>query len=103
MRSTPSLAGVTRRESKRVAVARAALDGFEAERDPLARLDKLRRAIDALQQLERLTLDVARDRGCTWTEIGALYGLTKQGAQQRFRRGHVVTTTSAVAKRRTGG
>ena len=28
----------------------------------------------------------SRVAGRTWTEIGALYALTKQGAQQRFRR-----------------
>ena len=32
-------------------------------------------------------LDAARQAGLTWAEIGAIYGLTKQGAQQRFRAG----------------
>jgi hypothetical protein len=27
----------------------------------------------------------ARKAGATWNEIGACYGLSKQGAQQRFR------------------
>jgi hypothetical protein len=29
----------------------------------------------------------ARAAGVTWIDIGALFGLSKQGAQQRFRRG----------------
>jgi hypothetical protein len=29
--------------------------------------------------------EAARKAGATWLEIGARYGLTKQGAQQRFR------------------
>jgi hypothetical protein len=41
-----------------------------------------------LQDLEALEADTvadARAAGATWGEIGALYGLSKQGAQQRFR------------------
>jgi hypothetical protein len=30
-------------------------------------------------------VEAARKAGATWIEIGACYGLTKQGAQQRFR------------------
>ena len=30
-------------------------------------------------------MEAARKAGATWIEIGACYGLTKQGAQQRFR------------------
>ena len=94
---------MTRRESKRVAAVRAALDGFESEHDPLLRLDHLRQAIEAMQQLERTSLDDARNRGCTWTEIGALYGLTKQGAQQRFRRKHSVIRAQRGTKRGASG
>ena len=39
-----------------------------------------------LEDLEAATVAAARAAGVTWTEIGALYGLSKQGAQQRFRR-----------------
>lgn len=28
---------------------------------------------------------LAREAGLSWTKIGAVYGLTKQGAQQRFK------------------
>ena len=35
--------------------------------------------------LESAQIEAARKAGATWSEIGACYGLTKQGAQQRFR------------------
>ena len=40
---------------------------------------------DAAEELEAAQADAARKAGVTWIEIGACYGLTKQGAQQRFR------------------
>lgn len=57
-----------------------------AIQDPLRRLDAVRRYREALDDLEATTVAAARSDGATWTEIGALYGLSKQGAQQRFRR-----------------
>jgi hypothetical protein len=54
--------------------------------DPLRRLDAVRRSREALDDLEAATVADARAAGVTWIDIGALYGLSKQGAQQRFRR-----------------
>ena len=54
--------------------------------DPLRRLDAVRRSREALDELEAATVADARAAGVTWIDIGALYGLSKQGAQQRFRR-----------------
>lgn len=54
--------------------------------DPLRRLDAVRRCREALEDLEAATAADARAAGATWIDIGALYGLSKQGAQQRFRR-----------------
>ena len=54
--------------------------------DPLTRLDAVRRCVAELEQLEAQAVSDARAAGSTWVEIGALYGLSKQGAQQRFRR-----------------
>jgi hypothetical protein len=34
---------------------------------------------------EAAQVEAARKAGATWIEIGACYGLTKQGAQQKFR------------------
>ncbi len=55
--------------------------------DPLARLDDVRRARERLERLEADAVHEARAAGATWKSIGALYGLSKQGAQQRFRTG----------------
>lgn len=63
------------------------LQSLEAVPDPLRRLDMIRQHIDALEKLEASTVAAARASGVTWIEIGAVYGLSKQGAQQRFRRG----------------
>jgi len=74
-----------RRELKLVATARHSLEGLDSEADPLRRLVAIGTAMNALEHLERTNVDQARAAGRTWAEIGALYGLTKQGAQQRFR------------------
>jgi len=38
-----------------------------------------------VEALEAAAVRDARHAGVTWKAIGALYGLSKQGAQQRFR------------------
>jgi hypothetical protein len=53
--------------------------------DPLLRLDAIRQSLTQLEDLHAAAVADARAGGKTWTEIGALYGLSKQGAQQRFR------------------
>lgn len=53
--------------------------------DALAALDKARRARERAEAQEVEALRRARDAGASWAKIGALYGLTKQGAQQRFK------------------
>ena len=62
-----------------------ALDSLQAIPDPLARLGAVRGSLENLEALEARTVADARAAGATWSEIGALYGLSKQGAQQRFR------------------
>jgi len=62
-----------------------ALDSLQAIPDPLSRLGAVRRSLEDLEALEAATVTDARAAGATWSEIGALYGLSKQGAQQRFR------------------
>ena len=64
----------------------AALDALGAVDDPMSRVDAARRLREAADELEAAQVLAARKAGATWTEIGACYGLTKQGAQQRFRR-----------------
>jgi len=52
--------------------------------DPLGALDAARRLREAAELLEHDLVREARTQGVSWSRIGGLYGLTKQGAQQRF-------------------
>jgi hypothetical protein len=63
----------------------AALSAFDVADRPMSRLDAARRLREAAEELEAAQVEAARKAGATWLEIGACYGLTKQGAQQRFR------------------
>jgi hypothetical protein len=63
----------------------AALNAFDVADSPMSRLDAARRLREAAEELEAAQVEAARKAGATWIEIGACYGLTKQGAQQRFR------------------
>ena len=63
----------------------AALSAIDAADGPIGRLDAARRLREAAEELEAAQAGAARKAGATWNEIGACYGLTKQGAQQRFR------------------
>src|SRR5215469_13020223 len=63
----------------------AALSALDAADRPMSRLDAARRLREAAEELEAAQVEAARKAGATWIEIGACYGLTKQGAQQRFR------------------
>jgi hypothetical protein len=63
----------------------AALSAFDVADSPMSRLDAARRLREAAEELEAAQVEAARKAGATWMEIGARYGLTKQGAQQRFR------------------
>jgi hypothetical protein len=67
---------------KRILAALAALD---VAAGPMSRLQAARRLREAAEELEAAQVEAARKAGATWSEIGACYGLTKQGAQQRFR------------------
>ena len=68
--------------SKRIAKALATLAEVP---DPLERLDAVRRVREAVERLEQEAAEEARAAGATWRRIGALYGVSKQAAQQRFR------------------
>lgn len=63
----------------------AALGDLDAADGQMRRLDAARRLREAAEELEAAEIETARRAGATWKEIGACYGLTKQGAQQRFR------------------
>ena len=63
----------------------AALGALDIADGPMSQLDAARRLREAAEDLEAAQIEAARKAGATWNEIGACYGLTKQGAQQRFR------------------
>jgi hypothetical protein len=67
---------------RRISAALGALDMADG---PMSRLEAARRLREAAEELEAAQVEAARKAGVTWIEIGACYGLTKQGAQQRFR------------------
>jgi hypothetical protein len=54
-------------------------------RTPLEALAAARREREAAEARERAAVGAAREAGVSWSTIGELYGLTKQGAQQRFK------------------
>ncbi len=63
-----------------------ALGGLRDAKSPTKRLAAVRQVRESAEGLEKAHIDAAREAGMTWAEIGAVYGLTKQGAQQRFRK-----------------
>lgn len=51
----------------------------------LADVDRARKRRERADAAEAKAVEAARAAGVPWSRIGALYGLTKQGAQQRFK------------------
>jgi hypothetical protein len=84
---------------RRITAAMGALDVADG---PISRLDAARRLREAAEELEAAEVEAARKAGVTWHEIGACYGLTKQGAQQRFRaaRKQAKTVTAAPGEKK---
>lgn len=77
----------------------AALGALDAADGPMSRLEAARRLREAAEEVEAAQVAAARKAGATWSEIGACYGLTKQGAQQRFRAArHQAKAVTAAAK-----
>lgn len=68
------------------AAIRAALEAVESADTVSARVSAGRRLRLAAEQLELDLVQEAREAGVRWGDIGQLYGTTKQGVQQRFRR-----------------
>ncbi|MGI8816558.1 MAG: hypothetical protein ACR2G2_15105 [Pseudonocardia sp.] len=64
---------------------RQAVDAVQSAPSALEALTAARQLREAAEALELATVVEARRRRLTWTEIGAVYGTSKQGAQQRFR------------------
>ena len=64
---------------------KVALHAHQQATDPLDKLKMSRTIRVAAEELEADAIEQARNSGATWREIGSCYGVTKQGAQQRFR------------------
>ncbi|MBP2371809.1 hypothetical protein JOF36_007582 [Pseudonocardia parietis] len=65
---------------------RAALEAVESADTVTARVSAGRRLRQVAEQLEAELVAQARAEGVRWVDIGQLYGTSKQGVQQRFRR-----------------
>ncbi|MGC5617346.1 hypothetical protein [Georgenia sp. Z1491] len=64
--------------------ARTALAALTSATEPLEVLDGARRLRETAEAIESDAVRAARSAKVSWSKIGAVYGLTKQGAQQRF-------------------
>src|ERR1700759_5869364 len=64
------------------------LDGIAEPRDPVRQIGAAERIAGGLtvlgDSLVGFFVEMARAEGCSWTEIGAPRGLSRQGAQQRY-------------------
>ncbi|MDJ1370152.1 hypothetical protein [Gulosibacter molinativorax] len=61
-----------------------ALIAYERAETELEQLTAARDARELADALEEGVISEARAARVSWAKIGAVYGLTKQGAQQRF-------------------
>jgi hypothetical protein len=64
---------------------RRGVDALAAATSALEALRAARQLREAAEALELEAVIDARRQRATWSEIGAIYGTSKQGAQQRFR------------------
>lgn len=61
------------------------LTELAATKDARQRLLLAHEIQQAAVALEHMTVGDARHAGMTWTQIGGLFGMSKQAAQQRFK------------------
>ena len=72
----------TGKEERQIAKRLAELSNAKDARRRLVLAEEVRRlAVD----LQRASVAEARQAGLTWTQIGELFGMSKQAAQQRFK------------------
>ena len=70
------------KDERQLAKRLAELTHARDARERLVLAEEIRRLAVALQNA---SVAEARQAGLTWTQIGALFGMTKQAAQQRFK------------------
>jgi hypothetical protein len=81
-RGLPYDANVPKQKRDELSRAWAALQSAD---ETLDYVDAIRRLREQAELAEQEAVRMARGQGISWSRIGALYGLTKQGTQQRFR------------------
>lgn len=79
---------------KKAAVRRPWYDEMDDE-TALATLPKILQAADQVEDFAREWVEVLRDRGLSWAEIGRAMGVSRQAAWQRF------SSTSRIAHERS--
>ncbi|MGJ3508831.1 hypothetical protein [Enemella sp. A6] len=62
----------------------AACDDFQQAADPLAAVEIAQQVGSLAEKVQHEAVRAARQQGVSWSKIGAVFGLSKQGAQQRF-------------------
>jgi hypothetical protein len=62
-----------------------AVKALQAAREPGEALAAARTLREIAEAAERDAVAAARAAGISWSAVGKVYGLTKQGAQQRFK------------------
>jgi len=75
-------AGVSKQMRRELSEAWASLLAADQTLDSV---DAIRRLREVAERAELEAVLTARTQGISWSRIASLYGLTKQGAQQRFR------------------
>ena len=81
--------------SRRARQIQESIEAFTLAENALEALAAARLLRERAEALEREQIAAARKEGHSWSKIGGLYGLTKQGAQQRFRPGKSVSEANA--------
>ncbi|NLT31002.1 MAG: hypothetical protein GXX86_11205 [Propionibacterium sp.] len=62
----------------------AACAQLQQAADPLAAVDLAQQIGTLADKVQHDAVRAARQQGVSWSKIGAVFGLSKQGAQQRF-------------------
>ena len=88
-----TVSGVASRAPSSRAVGRAVVElvsslvAAGADRSHLERARIAARIADVAERISRTEVMAAREEGATWAEVGEAFGVTRQGAHERFRTG----------------
>ena len=88
-----TVSGVASRAPSSRAVGRAVVElvsslvAAGSDRSHLERARIAARIADEAERISRTEVMAAREEGATWAEVGKAFGVTRQGAHERFRTG----------------